>query len=213
MFSQAPGGMITTHMTRDSQHAVDIPMPEGTPVLAARGGVVAAAEWRHGTGLETAPAWLGGNLVRLRHADGTFATYAHLMPAGVAVELDEEIEAGRVIGYSGSTGFATGPHLHFGVTRLEPAGEGRAQVSVSVPVTFYVGDPPLAFAPRAALFVTADYSPRAEPPWLPSAPRRLPQWSPPVLAPEQRALAWGQLALWAAMGLAGIVWFYRFSRS
>ena len=63
MFSQAPGGIITTHTARDNVHAVDIPMPEGTPVLAARGGTVTEAEWRHGSGAAEDPLTDGGNFV------------------------------------------------------------------------------------------------------------------------------------------------------
>ncbi|OGA65338.1 MAG: hypothetical protein A3G83_07580 [Betaproteobacteria bacterium RIFCSPLOWO2_12_FULL_68_20] len=209
MFGQAPGGVITTHVTRDSLHAVDIPMPEGTPVLAARAGVVVQAEWRHG-GESRDDFTVGGNYVRVRHADGTIATYAHLMPAGVAVEEGEEVEAGRLLGYSGTTGFSTGPHLHFGVSRLERAGGAREEVAV--PVTFYVGDPPIAFAPRAGLIATADYSPRAEPPRAARDPRRLVEWKPRVLGPEELLPAWAQLAAWLVAGVAGLAWFWRFSR-
>lgn len=211
MFSQAPGGMITTHATRDSLHAVDIPMPEGTPVLAARAGTVIAAESQHGTGAEDDPLTTGGNLVRVRHGDGTIATYAHFMLGGVAVEEGEEVEAGRVLGYSGSTGFASGPHLHFGVSRLERAG-GVLQ-EMSVPVMFYIGKPPVAFAPRAGILVKANYSSPAAPPLGVLEGQRLVEWSPRVLRPEEQAQAWAELAVWLALGLGGMAWFWHFSRS
>jgi murein DD-endopeptidase MepM/ murein hydrolase activator NlpD len=198
IFGQAPGGMITTHATRDSLYAVDIPMPEGTPVLAARAGVVVQAEWRNG-------------IVRVRHEDGTIATYVHFMHAGVVVEEGEQAEAGKLLGYSGTTGFSTGPHLHFGVTRLERAGETWEEVSV--PVTFYVGDPPVTFAARAGLIATADYSPRAELPRAPRTSRRLVEWKPRTLAPEELPRALAELAVWLAAGLAGLAWFWRFSRN
>ena len=48
MFTQAPDGRITTHFTKAMLHAVDIAMPEGTSIVAARAGVVEAVEARHG---------------------------------------------------------------------------------------------------------------------------------------------------------------------
>jgi len=68
-------------------------MPEGTPVVAARAGVVAEAEGSHGSGADDDPLTDGGNYVRVRHADDTIATYAHLRHAGVAVEPGEKVEA------------------------------------------------------------------------------------------------------------------------
>src|SRR5436190_12089848 len=115
VITQAPGGKITTHFAKSSRHAIDIAMPEGTPVLAARRGVVIASEARHVAQGE--PLTDLGNFVRVRHEDGTLAVYAHLAHEGVAIELDEEVEAGRLLGYSGTTGYSTGPHLHFGVSR------------------------------------------------------------------------------------------------
>lgn len=82
-----------------------------------------------------------GNLVRVRHTDGTAATYAHLGFFGVAVEEGEIVAAGKLLGYSGATGYASGPHLHFAVTR---AAAGDAREEASLPVMFYSGHPPAA---------------------------------------------------------------------
>lgn len=217
--SQAPGGFITTHTTRDSRHAVDFRMPEGTPVVAARDGVVAAAEWHYEAGARRQPFRGQGNLVRMRHADGTVAIYAHLMHFGVAVEQGEIIEAGRIVGYSGSTGYASGPHLHFAVTRLERAGDALEEVSV--PVRFYNGNPASEFAPRVGLAVTAAYAlpgvPLAVPPFAsPAIARTAPRQDDAArLAPSPEVLAGGlaRLAAFCVAGLIGMVWFYRFSRS
>src|SRR3954453_17871535 len=78
MFTQAPGGKVTSHFTKATLHAVDIAMPVGVPVLAARGGIVEAVETHHGAGPEEEAFSYEGNLVRVRHGDGTAAIYAHL---------------------------------------------------------------------------------------------------------------------------------------
>lgn len=215
--TQAPGGFITSHTSPDSRYAVDFRMPEATPVAAARAGVVSAVEWRH----EAAARGLGaGNLVRVRHEDGTVATYAHLMHYGVAVEQGEIIEAGRIVGYSGATGDASAPHLHFDVTRIEGAGEAARQVSV--PVRFYNGHPPEAFALRVGMAVAASYTmpapqlaePRAAAP--PADARALPRLVRdrlPEPTPEVLAAGFVRLAAWLVLGLAGLAWFWRFARS
>jgi murein DD-endopeptidase MepM/ murein hydrolase activator NlpD len=208
MISQAPGGIVSTHVTQDTLHAVDFAMPEGTPVVAAREGVVIALEWRHAAGGTSRALLDKGNYVRVRHADDTIATYAHLAHAGVAVEPGEFVAAGRILGYSGATGFASGPHLHFAVTR-ETFRDG-ALAEISEPVMFYVGNPPVVFAPRMGLAVTAGYSSPAEAP-RPSrgAPERTPWPDYRARAGVAPGIAW-LFAL--AFGLAGIVWFWRFSR-
>jgi murein DD-endopeptidase MepM/ murein hydrolase activator NlpD len=209
--TQAPGGWITTHIAASNRYAVDIAMPEGTPVLAARAGVVSETEARHGANRAEDAITTGGNYVIVRHADGTFAAYAHLKHGGVEVKPGEPVAAGRLLGYSGATGYATGPHLHFGVSRWEIV-EGR-RTEVSVPFRFTVGAPPIVFEPRAALRVTANYSSAAEYPRIPSETRLTPWNPPPPLRPEQLPVAWLELAAWIAAALAGMAWFWRFSRS
>ena len=210
MISQAPGGMISTHTTDYSRHAVDFSMPEGTPVAAAREGIVIEAEWRNTTGARSGALLTKGNLVRVRHPDGSIGSYAHLMHAGVAVEVGEAVQAGRILGYSGSTGYSSGPHLHFAVTRMAMARPGEALEEVSEPVTFYNGNPPVAFAPRAGLAVTANYASPADPPAPPrAAPAAAPGTAPTL---EELAEGWARLAAMIVVALAGIAWFYRFSR-
>lgn len=99
--------------TGDDEYAIDFAFPAGTPVLAAREGVVASVEERFSKGGATAYFRNRVNSVRVRHSDGTIGEYDHFRLDGVAVEEGQTVKRGDLIGYSGSTGFATGPHLHF----------------------------------------------------------------------------------------------------
>ena len=80
---------------------IDLAAPSGTPVRAARAGVVQRASW-WGT---------YGYAVALDHGDDTETRYAHL--SSFAVQAGQLVRQGDVIGYVGSTGASTGPHLHF----------------------------------------------------------------------------------------------------
>jgi murein DD-endopeptidase MepM/ murein hydrolase activator NlpD len=107
-----------THVTPDSLFAVDIAMPIGTDVLAARGGIVfdvVSKNFRGST--EIGKHVLKANVVRILHDDGTFAVYAHLNWDSIRVRPGERVVAGQYIADSGNTGFSSGPHLHFAVQR------------------------------------------------------------------------------------------------
>lgn len=156
VISQAPGGPLTTHTADDSEHAVDFTMPENTPVVAARDGVVIEAEAANRYGGRDPVLLAMANYVRILHADETVATYAHLAPGGVRARPGDRVSAGTVIGLSGATGYTSGPHLHFVVQKLVRRNDGFAMVSL--PFRFFVGDPPHVFAPKFRHLATADYA-------------------------------------------------------
>jgi murein DD-endopeptidase MepM/ murein hydrolase activator NlpD len=157
IIGQAPGGRITTHVQRYSREAIDVNMPEGTPIVAARGGVVFTAISAHDNkGALHESMRNKANVVRILHDDGTIGSYVHLMHDGVAVETGETVQAGKLIGYAGSTGFSAGPHLHFAITRVVRDGDGFTEVSE--PITFHVGNPSYLFQPRTGMIVTANYA-------------------------------------------------------
>lgn len=123
-----------THVTPDSQHAIDIAMPEGSGVFAAREGTVVAVAYANFLGGVDAAKFVSkANQVRILHDDGTFAVYAHLAWDSIRVRPGQRVARGERIAASGNTGFTTGPHLHFVVLRNE------GLKSVSVPVRFSNG--------------------------------------------------------------------------
>ena len=211
MFTQAPDGRITSHFTKAMLHAVDIGMPSGVPVLAARAGVVEALEAGHGASAEEEPSSYEGNFVRVRHDDGTAAIYAHLAYRSIVVAVGEAVRAGQALGQSGASGDVIHPHLHFAVIRVARNSAGWSE-EVSLPVKFYNGAPPVAFAPRAALRVTANYAAAVEVPRLPSESGSLVAWKRAELAPGDEAAAWCGFAAWLACGVAGFALFWKFSR-
>jgi hypothetical protein len=105
---------VATHTTRDSYYAVDVAMPIGTDIFAARGGVVfdvAASNFRGG--LDPARDGPAANVIRILHDDGTYAIYAHLNTNTIRVRPGDRVNRGEYIADSGNTGFSSGPHLHF----------------------------------------------------------------------------------------------------
>ena len=168
VISQAAGGPMTTHHADDSAYAVDFTMPENTPIVAARDGVVIESESANRLGSKDRGLLAAANYVRILHADETVATYAHLAPGGVMVRTGEKVSAGTVIGLSGATGYASGPHLHFVVQKLVRRNEGFAMVSL--PIRFHVGNPPYVFEPKFRQLATADYTTPGKPPPLATAP-------------------------------------------
>jgi LysM repeat protein len=86
-------------------NAVDLAIAKGTPILAAAEGRVTLARTGYNGGF--------GNLVIISHPNGTETLYAH--QSKIAVSTGDQVYQGQVIGYVGSTGHSTGPHLHFEV--------------------------------------------------------------------------------------------------
>src|SRR5581483_7838056 len=80
---------------------IDIGVPAGTPIHAAAAGTVIYCGWESGY----------GNLVVVDHGNGIATAYAH--QSSMAATVGQQVSQGQVIGYVGSTGFSTGPHLHF----------------------------------------------------------------------------------------------------
>jgi len=112
-----------THMA-SMRYSLDFAMPQGTPVLAAREGQVLLVQDGFTEG-GTDPALLErANLVVIAHDDGSMASYGHLV-RGVRVRVGQRVREGQLLGYSGATGFAGQPHLHFHVGKRMLGEPGR----------------------------------------------------------------------------------------
>ncbi len=85
--------------------AVDYAAPTGTPVMTIGDGTVVSAGWTNG----------GGNTVKVRHNSVYTTSYMHLSRYGAGIKAGVRVRQGDVIGYVGSTGMSTGPHLDFRV--------------------------------------------------------------------------------------------------
>ena len=119
------GGRIHPITGRPNNHTgIDIPAPGGTPIVAAKSGVVTKSLHKGSY----------GSYVVISHSDGTSTLYAHMSRR--AVSTGQTVKQGQVIGYVGHTGSATGDHLHY---EVRVGGGRRDPVSYYKGLTLYVG--------------------------------------------------------------------------
>ena len=83
----------------------DFAAPTGTPVMASGSGVIKRAKWCGG----------GGNCIKIKHNSTYQTVYAHLKSFARGIKEGKRVKQGQIIGYVGSTGKSTGPHLHYEV--------------------------------------------------------------------------------------------------
>lgn len=100
-----------THYTQPSLYAVDIAMPEGVPVCAAREGVVADLYDGEDTTIS--------HFARIQHQDGTLGDYEHLREGSIRLTVGQRVAKGECFAVVGMTGHTTGPHLHFAVLKVK----------------------------------------------------------------------------------------------
>lgn len=115
--------------------AIDFKMPEGTPIHAARDGVVVGAKDNSNVGGPDKKYEWDANYILIQHTDGTLGHYVHLQKNGNKVKIGQRVKTGDLIGKSGNTGHTTGPHLHFAVFK---AASGKARQTI--PVRFHTGN-------------------------------------------------------------------------
>ena len=83
----------------------DFAAPEGTPIVASGSGTIVRAKWCGG----------GGNCIKIKHNSTYQTIYAHMKNFGRGMKKGKKVKQGEIIGYVGSTGMSTGPHLHYEV--------------------------------------------------------------------------------------------------
>lgn len=111
-----PGDNEITQEYSAEHKAIDIAASSGSPVYAAEDGTVSYVQIWDGS-YDTTGMMSYGHMIEIRHADGNTTLYAHL--SEINVQQGEKVVRGQRIGRVGSTGNATGPHLHFEVITSE----------------------------------------------------------------------------------------------
>ncbi|MDH4129663.1 MAG: M23 family metallopeptidase [Spirochaetota bacterium] len=99
------------------RYSVDFDMKEGTQIVAARGGTVVDVKDDSNVGGPSESYKKDGNYISIIHDDGSYANYIHLRKNGSLVKPGNNVKPGDIIGYSGNTGWSSGPHLHFHVAK------------------------------------------------------------------------------------------------
>ena len=102
-----------SHFSHKERAALDFKMKRGTPVLAARGGVVVRVKEDGNKGGWNKKYRPFGNVIVIQHEDGSRAGYWHLQYNGALVNVGDTVKQGQQIGLSGKTGYTLFPHLHF----------------------------------------------------------------------------------------------------
>ena len=109
---------VFSHMGQD-RFAIDFGMPEGTPVLAAREGLVVLVRDGFDSGAPDPAYKTRANIIFVRHADRTLGEYVHLLKGGMKVKAGDTVRTGQLLALSGNSGYTRGPHLHFMVFRAK----------------------------------------------------------------------------------------------
>ncbi len=134
-----------SHTRPASQYAVDIALDVGTDITAARAGIVGYVKDDYAFGGAQQYFLDKANVVYVLHRDGTYAVYAHLLMGSVAVKPGQHVAVGDKLAESGTSGFSTGPHLHFVIRK------NKNHKTVSVPFKFHHDGK--AFRPQKGNFV------------------------------------------------------------
>jgi len=145
--TQAFNGRFS-HQGEYSRYAVDIAMAVGTNIHAVRNGTVVWVKDDYHMSGKTQYFLDKANVIKVMHYDGTFSLYAHILMDTAVVKVGDKVVAGQLLARSGSSGFSTGPHLHFMIFR----NIGFKMVSIAFNFADKQGR---AFRPKAGMKILA----------------------------------------------------------
>jgi murein DD-endopeptidase MepM/ murein hydrolase activator NlpD len=111
------------NFSHQNSFSLDFNMKPGEKVFSAREGIVVKVVDQNDKSCLTKDCARYNNQIMILHSDGSFAEYVHLNKNGTAVKVNDSVKKGQLIGYSGGTGWAKGPHLHFSVFKNKMNGE------------------------------------------------------------------------------------------
>jgi len=119
-----------SHTQSPNVYALDIALPIGTYISAARGGTVIWVKDDYHMGGKNHYFLDKANFVKVLHEDGTYAVYAHILQGSSLVRPGDKVAVGDMLARSGTSGYSTGPHLHFVIRK------NKGLSSTSVPFKF-----------------------------------------------------------------------------
>ena len=135
-----------SHTGDYNKYAVDIAMDVGTSLTAVRSGTVVLVKDDYHMSGTTRYFLDKANGIQILHDDGTIAVYAHILMDTAMVKEGDKVVQGQRLARSGSSGFSTGPHLHFVITR------NAGLKNVAIPFKF-MGSDGNAFTPKKAMII------------------------------------------------------------
>ena len=149
--TQAFNGQFS-HNNDYNRFAVDIAMNVGTYLTAVRAGTVVWVKDDYHMSGRTNYFLDKANVIKVLHDDGTFSSYAHILMDTAIVKEGDSVAVGDKLARSGSSGFSTGPHLHFSVIK------NSGLKNIAIPFQF-VDHTGTAFTPKRAMFMVGASKP------------------------------------------------------
>ncbi|KGJ91871.1 peptidoglycan DD-metalloendopeptidase family protein [Colwellia psychrerythraea] len=158
-FSSPKGHRITqafngkfSHTNEYNKYAVDIAMNVGTYLTAVRAGTVVWVKDDYHMSGTTRYFLDKANVIKVLHDDGTFSSYAHILMDTALVKEGDKVALGDKLARSGSSGFSTGPHLHFSIIK------NSGLKNIAIPFKF-LDNKGVAFTPKRAMIMVGSSKP------------------------------------------------------
>ncbi|WP_444958276.1 peptidoglycan DD-metalloendopeptidase family protein [Microbulbifer sp. ZKSA002] len=136
-----------SHSHQPNQYAIDIAMPIGTYIGAARAGTVILVKDDYHMGGKNRYFLDKANYIQVLHEDGTYAGYYHILMGSALVKPGDRVNPGDKLAMSGSSGYSTGPHLHFALFK------NKGFARESIPFLLHNGDGK-AFSPKSGIYIS-----------------------------------------------------------